>query len=46
MTRNGPASTHDLLPSERAFIGAMSRLGFGRFESLLSKTGQNRTTPR
>jgi hypothetical protein len=27
-----PVSTHDLLPSERAFLGAIQELGFGRFE--------------
>ena len=40
MTRNGPTSTHDLLPSERAFIGAMSRLGFGRFEYIRIEHGE------
>ena len=40
MTRNGPTSTHDLLPSERAFTGAMSRLGFGRFEYIRIEHGE------
>jgi len=31
---SGLVSTHDLRPSERAFVTAMQRLCFGRFESL------------
>ena len=34
MTNNRPASTADLLPSERRFLAAMQQLGYGRFESL------------
>lgn len=35
-----PASTADLLPSERTFAAAMSRLGFGRFEYLRIERGE------
>jgi len=37
---NRPASTRDLLPSERAFVAAMSCLGFGRFEYLRIERGE------
>ena len=33
-------STHDLLPSERDFVGAMQQLGFGRFEFLRIDKGE------
>ena len=33
-------STHDLLPSERAFVVAMQQLGFGRFEFLRIDHGE------
>lgn len=33
-------STHDLLPSERAFVVAMQQLGFGRFEFLRIDNGE------
>lgn len=33
-------STHDLLPSERAFVVAMQQLGFGRFEGLRIGNGE------
>jgi len=39
-------STHDLLPSERAFVVAMSELGFGRFESLGIQRGELVLDPR
>ncbi len=35
-----PASTRDLRPSERAFVAAMTALGFGRFEYLLVERGE------
>ena len=35
-----PASTRDLLPAERTFVAAMSRLGFGRFEYLRIERGE------
>ncbi len=35
-----PASTRDLRPSERAFVAAMSALGFGRFEYLRIERGE------
>jgi hypothetical protein len=35
-----PAFTHDLLPSERSFVEAMTRLGFGRFEFLRIDHGE------
>ena len=35
-----PASTHDLLPSERTFVVAMQQLGFGRFEFLRIERGE------
>ena len=35
-----PTSTRDLLPTERTFIGAMSSLGFGRFEYLRIERGE------
>jgi hypothetical protein len=35
-----PASTQDLLPSERTFVAAMTRLGFGRFEFLRIDRGE------
>ena len=35
-----PTSTHDLRPSERAFVTAMQRLCFGHFESLLIERGE------
>ena len=35
-----PAFTHDLLPTERTFVDAMSRLGFGRFEFLRIDRGE------
>jgi hypothetical protein len=35
-----PASTRDLLPSERTFAAAMSSLGFGRFEYLRIERGE------
>ena len=38
MTR--PVSTRDLRPSERTFVAAMSRLGFGRFEYLRIERGE------
>jgi hypothetical protein len=34
------ASTNDLRPSERQFIAAMQRLGFGRFERLKISGGE------
>ena len=33
-------STHDLSPSERAFVVAMQQLGFGRFEGLRIGNGE------
>lgn len=35
-----PAFTHDLRPSERSFVDAMSRLSFGRFEFLRIERGE------
>ncbi len=35
-----PVSTRDLLPSERTFVTAVSRLGFGRFEYLRIERGE------
>ena len=35
-----PVSTHDLLPSERAFVVAMQQVGFGRFELLRIEHGE------
>jgi hypothetical protein len=35
-----PATTADLLASEAAFIDAMQKLGFGRFEYLQIRDGQ------
>jgi hypothetical protein len=35
-----PTSTRELRPSERAFVAAMSRLGFGRFEYLRIDGGE------
>jgi len=35
-----PTSTHDLRPTERAFVTAMQRLCFGRFESLGIERGE------
>jgi len=35
-----PAFTHDLLPSERSFVEALTRLGFGRFEFLRIDHGE------
>ena len=35
-----PALTRDLLPSERTFVAAVSRLGFGRFEYLRIERGE------
>lgn len=35
-----PRSTRDLLPSERAFVSALQRLGYGRFESLQIRGGE------
>ncbi len=35
-----PLSTHDLRPSERTFVAAVSRLGFGRFEYLRIERGE------
>ena len=37
---NRPVSTRDLRPSERAFMSAMSHLGFGRFEYLRIEQGE------
>jgi hypothetical protein len=37
---SGPRSTHDLLPSERHFVIAMSELRFGRFEFLKIEGGE------
>ena len=37
---SGLVSTHDLRPSERAFVTAMQRLCFGRFESLEIQHGE------
>lgn len=34
-----PATTRDLQPSERAFVAAMSRMGFGRFEYVRIERG-------
>jgi hypothetical protein len=35
-----PATTHELLPSEVAFVAAMQELGFGRFEYLQIRGGE------
>ena len=35
-----PVTTQDLLPSELAFVPAMQRLGFGRFEFLRIDNGE------
>lgn len=35
-----PATTRDLLPSERAFLDATHRLGYGRFELLRIENGE------
>ncbi len=35
-----PAITTDLLPAESAFVDAMQKLGFGRFEHLQIRHGQ------
>jgi hypothetical protein len=35
-----PVTTHDLLPSEAAFVAAMQQLGFGRFERLQIRGGE------
>ena len=35
-----PVTTHDLLPSEAAFVAAMQQLGFGRFEHLQIRGGE------
>ena len=35
-----PATTHELLPSEAAFVAAMQALGFGRFEYLQIRGGE------
>lgn len=35
-----PATTGDLLPTEAAFLAAMQRMGFGRFEYLQIRDGQ------
>jgi hypothetical protein len=35
-----PITTQDLLPSELAFVSAMQRLGFGRFEYLQIRAGE------
>jgi hypothetical protein len=35
-----PATTHDLLPSERAFLDAMHHLGYGRYELLRIERGE------
>jgi hypothetical protein len=35
-----PASTAELLPSERMFVAAMSSVGFGRFEYLRIERGE------
>lgn len=37
---NPPVTTKDLLPSEAAFVPAMQRLGFGRFEFLRIHNGE------
>lgn len=35
-----PTSTRDLRPSERRFLSAMQRLGYGRFECLRIQRGE------
>ena len=35
-----PTATCDLLPSERSFLDAMRRLGYGRYESLKIHNGE------
>lgn len=42
---NRPSSTHDLLPSERAFVVAMQQLSFGRFPFLRIERGEFVLTP-
>lgn len=43
-TRDGvvstPCSTRELRPSERAFVTALRKLGYGRFESLQIRSGE------
>jgi hypothetical protein len=39
-SKNGPASTHDLLPSEYRFVTAMQQIGFGSFESVPIQNGE------
>ena len=38
--KRGPASTRDLLPSERRFLAAMQQIGFGSFESVRIENGE------
>lgn len=40
MTKAGPTSTQNLLPSERRILGAMRRMRFGRFEGLQIRNGE------
>ncbi|MDR3739859.1 MAG: hypothetical protein P4L40_12670 [Terracidiphilus sp.] len=40
-----PASTRDLLASERTFVAAMTEIGFGRFEFLRIDRGELVLTP-
>jgi hypothetical protein len=35
-----PTTTYDLFPSERTFLDAMRRLGYGRYESLKIHNGE------
>ena len=35
-----PVTTHELLPSEVAFVAAMQQLEFGRFENLQIRSGE------
>jgi len=37
---NRPASTHDLLPSERRFIDALRSIGYGRLERIRVSAGE------
>jgi hypothetical protein len=37
---NRPASTHDLLPSERLFVDALRSLAYGRFEHIRVSAGE------
>ena len=37
---NMPCSTRQLRPSERAFVTALRKLGYGRFESLQIRRGE------